>query len=291
MSDRQADPGRRRRLRVIGIALAAGGLTATAFAVQQIQADEAAPAPQDRVAATETPRSSQAADPAPEEFRDEPAADDPIPSGAEAARIPDRPPWPFGQSARRAEAERIGPDAAPPIPPVIPEAPPEQGTTLGRIVIVNADVDWRVVEGVAPADLARGPGHMPGTAMPGQPGNAVISGHRTTYGAPFYHLDRLEPGDAIVVETQIGIHFYEVAEIHVVDPYAAWVIEQVDGAWLTLTTCHPRGRRTERLIVFARFVDGPNAAAIAALSRGDELPPRQSEPPLPEPVPARADLH
>lgn len=166
-----------------------------------------------------------------------------------------------------------GPDIRPAVPRVVTEAAPEQGQALGRIVIPAAGVDWLVVEGVGRADLAQGPGHMPGTALPGQPGNAVISGHRTTYGAPFYDLDLLAPGDSITVETLIGSHVYEVVELLVVAPNAVWVTDQVEGAWLTLTTCHPKGSSQERLIVFARLVDGPNATAVAALPNGD-LPPR-----------------
>ena len=166
-----------------------------------------------------------------------------------------------------------GPDVRPAVPRVLTETPPQEGQALGRIVIPAAGVDWLVVEGVSPADLAQGPGHMPGTALPGQPGNAVISGHRTTYGAPFYDLDLLEPGDSITVETLIGSHIYEVVELIVVAPDALWVTDQVEGAWLTLTTCNPKGSSRERLIVFARLVDGPNAPAVTALPNGD-LPPR-----------------
>ncbi len=87
---------------------------------------------------------------------------------------------------------------------------------MGRIVIPKADVDWIVVEGVTPEDLRRGPGHIQGSAVPGQVGNAVISGHRTKNGAPFYQLDRVERGDTITVETVIGTHTYEVVETRIV---------------------------------------------------------------------------
>ena len=81
---------------------------------------------------------------------------------------------------------------------------------------------------------------MPGSALPGEPGNAVISGHRTTYGAPFAHLERLNPGDTITVESATGLHTYAVVETRVVDPSDVWVTGQWRGAWLTLTTCNPR---------------------------------------------------
>lgn len=142
------------------------------------------------------------------------------------------------------------------------EAPPASGMALGRIVIPQAGVDWVVVEGVSAADLRKGPGHMPGTAVPGQPGNAVISGHRTTYGSPFNRLDLLVPGDRFTVETLIGDHTYEVVSTLIVAPTGVWVTEQWTGGWLTLTTCNPKGSSRERLIVFSKLVDGPNAAAI-----------------------------
>ena len=168
----------------------------------------------------------------------------------------------------------VGPDLRPLVPPIIAETPPAAGEALGRIRIPAASIDWVIVEGVGQDDLAQGPGHMPGTALPGQPGNAVISGHRTTHGAPFADLDLLEPGDRIVVDTLIGTHTYEVVSLIVVAPTDVWVTNQVDGAWITLTTCNPKGSSRERLIVFGRLVAGTNAAAIAATLTGDESPPQ-----------------
>lgn len=121
---------------------------------------------------------------------------------------------------------------------------------------------WTVVEGVDRGDLRNGAGHMPDTALPGQPGNAVISGHRTTYGAPFHDLDKLGAGDVIEVETALGLHRYQVEEWVIVDDSDVWVTEARDGAWLTLTTCHPKFSSRQRLVVFATLVAGPNAAAI-----------------------------
>jgi sortase A len=153
-----------------------------------------------------------------------------------------------------------GPDALAPI--IHSEPVPAPGNAVGRIVIPAAGVDWTVVEGVSRADLKAGAGHMPGTALPGQPGNAVISGHRTTYGAPFLHLDRVSVGDLITVETASGTHVYQVAETLVVDPSDTWVAAQWDGAWLTLTTCEPVLSSRQRLVVVATLVAGPNAGVI-----------------------------
>lgn len=146
------------------------------------------------------------------------------------------------------------------------------GEAFAQIRIPAIGLDATVIEGVRRSDLKKGPGHMTGTPVPGQPGNAVISGHRTTYGAPFGSLNELIPGDRIELDTAIGTHVYEVREppgecrteegLCVVKPTDLWVLEPREGAWLTLTTCHPKFSSRRRLIVFAELVEGPNEAAI-----------------------------
>ncbi len=165
------------------------------------------------------------------------------------------------------------------------EAQPDQATNLllkegegvlgeafAQLRIPAIGLDVTLVEGVRRRDLKKGPGHLTGTPVPGQPGNSVISGHRTTYGAPFGSLNELLPGDRIEVDTAIGTHLFEVREapercrsehgLCVVKPTELWVTEARDGAWLTLTTCHPKFSARRRLIVFAELIDGPNADTI-----------------------------
>jgi sortase A len=151
-------------------------------------------------------------------------------------------------------------------PPVVHygEPIPDQGSAFGVMSIPKLDADLVVFEGVDRTTLKKGPGHMPWTPLPGQPGNAVVSGHRTTYGAPFFDLDRLQPGDEIVVVTALGTHTYEVRSSFVVEPTAVEVTDPKRGAWLTLTTCHPTFSARERLIVSAELVDGPNFAYALA---------------------------
>ena len=139
-----------------------------------------------------------------------------------------------------------------------PEEAVGEGEPLGTIRIPSVDLDWVLFGGVLPPTLNQGPGHMPWTPLPGQPGNAVISGHRTTYGAPFFDLDLLEPGDIIEVETAIGVHEYTVRETIIVSPTDVWVTDPKPGAWLTLTTCNPKFSAAERLIVQAELTSGPN---------------------------------
>ena len=155
-----------------------------------------------------------------------------------------------------------------PIEPVAyyPERIEEEGVPFAELRIPDIGLDAVLFEGVTPAALRNGPGHMPWTPLPGQPGNAVISGHRTTYGAPFFDLDLLEPGDEIEVDTVIGSHTYTVRETVIVTPTDVWVTDPRPGAWLTLTTCHPKLSARERLIVFAELTAGPNLAYVDFLS-------------------------
>lgn len=149
------------------------------------------------------------------------------------------------------------------------ESPPELGKAFALIRIPKLErlrEGWNVVEGVRVVDLRNGAGHMPGTAMPGQPGNAVISGHRTTWGQPFHEIDELVPGDTIEVDTALGTHVYEVRETMVVAPTDVWVTEPREGAWLTLTSCHPKFSARQRYVVIAELVSGPNAEVIEAMS-------------------------
>ncbi len=162
-------------------------------------------------------------------------------------------------------------------PELVPEPEPEpepivryaeplplEGEAFGRMKIARLEAEMVLFEGVDRATLKKGPGHMPWTPLPGQPGNAVLSGHRTTYGAPFFDLDRLETGDQIVVETALGSHTYEVRESLIVAPTDVWVTDPKRGAWLTLTTCHPKFSARQRLIIVAELVDGPNLAYAMA---------------------------
>jgi sortase A len=159
------------------------------------------------------------------------------------------------------------PTTAPEAEPVIlhPESVGTPGEPFGEMRIPAIGLDAVVFTGVDTDTLAKGPGHMPWTDVPGQPGNAVISGHRTTHGRPFFDLDLLEPGDTIEVDTAIGTHVYTVRETVIVAPTDVWVTEERRGAWLTLTTCNPKFSARERLVVFAELTAGPNLAYVQHL--------------------------
>jgi sortase A len=146
------------------------------------------------------------------------------------------------------------------------EDTPAADAGFARMRVPRVGLDAVVFEGITTETLAKGPGHMPGTSLPGQPGNAVISGHRTTHGRPFHDFDLLVEGDLVEIETAIGTHVYEVRESFIVAPTDVWVTDQRDGGWLTLTTCNPKYSATERLIVTAELVSGPNAEYVATLA-------------------------
>jgi sortase A len=138
---------------------------------------------------------------------------------------------------------------------------PSLGDPVGIIQIPRIGLDAAFVEGAEDADLALGPGHYPDSALPGQGGNVTIAGHRTTYSAPFWSLDVLVPGDRVVLSTAAGTFAYRVEWTSVVDPGAWWVAQPTDEPSLTLTTCSPRFRGTQRLVVRAVQVSGPPPSA------------------------------
>lgn len=134
--------------------------------------------------------------------------------------------------------------------------PPPTGTGIAMIQIPKIGVENVVVEGVDDDSLKKGPGHYPETAFPGEAGNVVISGHRTTYGAPFYRVDELNTGDEITLKDASGTYKYKVTEKKVVNPTDLSVVVPSTDARLTLTTCHPRFSARQRLIIVATL-EGP----------------------------------
>jgi len=143
-------------------------------------------------------------------------------------------------------------------PPAVQDG---QGFAVIRIPRFGAGYHWVAVEGVSTSDLQMGPGHYPGTALPGQIGNVVISGHRTTYGHPFWDADALQPGDAIDLQVRDRVYRYRVTGTRDVDPSDLAVTYPVPdrpgvmptSRLLTLTTCTPRFSAAQRLIVSAEL--------------------------------------
>ena len=129
------------------------------------------------------------------------------------------------------------------------------GQPVGRLAIPRIDLSTVFVEGTGTAPLRKGPGHYPGTPLPGAPGTVGIAGHRTTYGAPFRNIDRLRKGDEVVVTMPYGRFSYEVERTRIVQPTATWVTRRVRYDRLVLTACHPLYSAAQRIVVFARLQD------------------------------------
>jgi sortase A len=129
------------------------------------------------------------------------------------------------------------------------------GEAIGRLRIESIDLDVIAVEGTDTASLQKGPGHYPQTPFPGQGGTTAIAGHRTTYLAPFRHLDQLGRGDEVEIEMPYANFVYRVQKTRVVDDSAVNIIHQVGYERLVLTACHPLYSAAQRIAVFARLAE------------------------------------
>jgi len=138
------------------------------------------------------------------------------------------------------------------IPPPIPTAAPQQPR---QISIGNIEVNASIVSGHEPEQLKKGVGHTIGTANPGEVGNMVLSAHNDIYGEIFRHLDKLNPGDEVVVSTAQQSYTYLIHEIRVVEPTAVEVMAPTDHASLTLISCYPYLVNNKRIVVFADLVE------------------------------------
>jgi sortase A len=128
-----------------------------------------------------------------------------------------------------------------------------EGGPVGRIRIPRIGASFVVVNGTSTSDLQKGPGVYPQTPLPGVPGTTAIAGHRTTYLAPFRHIDELGHGDTIELDMPYGRFTYVVERHRIVKPTALWVIGRVAYDRLVLSACHPLYSAAKRIVVFARL--------------------------------------
>lgn len=145
------------------------------------------------------------------------------------------------------------------------------GEPFAQLSIPAVEGEYVVVAGADRDALRKGPGHIPDTELPGQPGTFAVAGHRTTYGGPFNALDQLQAGDDLVVETKYAVFTYKVTGIDIVEPSEVEVLEDVTGedgqvkSQIVLSTCHPEFSAAQRLIVFGELSDAqPRGGAQAA---------------------------
>jgi sortase (surface protein transpeptidase) len=165
-------------------------------------------------------------------------------------------------------------------PAIVPVHESKVGDAFGVLHIPRLGLDYErvVLEGTEERQLSQGPGHYPDTAMPGEQGNVAFAGHRVGKGSPFLELDLLRPGDPIVMETADSWFVYRVlgdpatgdltadpsgipgqqivspSDIEVISPTPNAAADAAPtGAYLTLTTCHPRYSAQQRMIIHARL--------------------------------------
>ena len=127
------------------------------------------------------------------------------------------------------------------------------GDAIGRIMISKIAASYDVVQGTDDASLQKGPGHYPSTALPGLGQTIAIAGHRTTYLAPFRHIDALKRGDRIVLQMPYGRFTYAVQWHLIVAPTALWITHNVGYERLVLSACNPLYSAAQRIVVFARL--------------------------------------
>ena len=150
-----------------------------------------------------------------------------------------------------------------------------RGDALGHLRIARLDVDMVFVNGTDSETLKRGPGRFAGRGsyVPGEGHLVYVAGHRTTYGAPFSHIDRLEPGDRVELELPYATFEYRVTRHEIVRADELRVLRSRGQEVLALQACHPRFFASHRYIVYARPVrvttsDGGRVATAALAARG-----------------------
>jgi len=131
----------------------------------------------------------------------------------------------------------------------------EPGDALGRIEAPGMDgLNMVFVQGTDESSLELGPGHYPETALPGQGKTVAIAGHRTTYLAPFRHIDDLHPGDEITLKMPYGTFTYSVQKSEIVDPSDVGIVHDTGYERLVLSACNPLYSAAQRYIIFAKLV-------------------------------------
>ena len=131
------------------------------------------------------------------------------------------------------------------------------GHLVGTLQIPAIGVDETIRSGVSLSVIDRGVAQWAGTVSPGEDGNLVLAGHRSTHSRPFANLDRLGMGDLVYVTDGHGFPvMYRVAETTIVDPQDLWITYDRDRPMLTMFACHPKGSARYRIVVTADLVAG-----------------------------------
>ncbi|HYE80410.1 MAG TPA: class E sortase [bacterium] len=172
-------------------------------------------------------------------------ADDPIPH-----RLP-APPVTTSTIATAAPANPQVLDPQPSRPIDVPDDPyaREPLVEIGTIEIPKIGLTHRMFHGITLNNIDHGPSHWPGSAYPGQIGNAVIAGHRVTHSRPFRNIDQLAPGDQVIFTVRGTRAVYAVVGREIVTPKATWIANPTPTPTATLFACHPPGSAKLRYVV------------------------------------------
>jgi sortase A len=128
---------------------------------------------------------------------------------------------------------------------------------LGSIAIPAIGVDETIRSGVSLSVIDRGVAQWVGTVGPGEDGNLVLAGHRTTHSRPFADLDRLDIDDLIYITDGDGFPvMYKVTDTTIVDPQDLWITYDRGTPMLTMFACHPKGSARYQIVVTADLVAG-----------------------------------
>lgn len=147
-----------------------------------------------------------------------------------------------------------------------------QGEPIGRIVVPRLHLNMVLVDGTGESALEKGPGRDLRTYMPGEGRLVYIAGHRTTFLAPFSHIERLRPDDRVTLRMPYAAFVYRITRHRIVEADDPSVLRSPHHELLELQACHPRFFATQRYIAYAVPVkvlpeDGPAYAIKAIASR------------------------
>ena len=143
------------------------------------------------------------------------------------------------------------------------------GRALGELRIPRIGVDVVALTSARPQDLRRGPGLIAPSTVPGRGRTTALAGHRTTYGAPFRHVDALRRGDPVLLSTAYATFRYTVASRRIVDPGDVGVLADHGRDRLVLTACHPLFSAARRIVVVARLTSVQRSASPLKRSASD----------------------
>ena len=147
----------------------------------------------------------------------------------------------------------------------------KRGEAIGRIRVPRMGVNMILVNGTDHDTLKKGPGRDLRTFMPGENRLVYIAGHRTTYLAPFSHIDSLRPGDRVILEVPYGTFIYSVTHHRIVNATDLSVLRSPRHEVVELQACHPRFFASHRYIAYARLIRveprGAAAFDVSALAQ------------------------